>query len=400
MRANLSTTGDGVDVVEAQYDNTSHRPNAVTIVANEVGSGGGMERQLMNLVNGLVRRGYPTTVISRECSSRTHPLVTFVKVRGPRRPFVVAYPVFALVASWKLLRHRKGLVHVTGAIVFPKADVVTVHLCHHAVARIAGLVRTRSASRIGRTHARIAAAFSRRGERWAYRSGRLRRMVSVSDGGRRELVAAFPELAEIVVTIPNGVDVPAVGQRDVEGWRPPPHLSGGAPVAAFVGSEWEGKGLRHAIAALAHAPTWHLVVVGRGDQPRYERIAEKLDVGDRVHFCGWQDEMAPIYARADVFVLPSSYETFSLVTFEAAAAGLPLLVTRVSGVEEILEDDVTGWGITQDGHDIANRLRLLSNDRVRLRLGAAARTAAARYSWDRMVEQYIALYRELANEPR
>jgi UDP-glucose:(heptosyl)LPS alpha-1,3-glucosyltransferase len=110
--------------------------------------------------------------------------------------------------------------------------------------------------------------------------------------------------------------------------------------------------------------------------------------------------MAPIYARADVFVLPSSYETFSLVTFEAAAAGLPLLVTRVSGVEEILEDDVTGWGITQDGHDIANRLRLLSNDRVRLRLGAAARTAAARYSWDRMVEQYIALYRELANEPR
>ena len=65
----------------------------------------------------------------------------------------------------------------------------------------------------------------------------------------------------------------------------------------------------------------------------------------RLHFLGSVDQMPRLYAAADAFVLPTSYETFSLVTYEAAAAGLPLLVTRVSGVEDLLADGLNGWFI-------------------------------------------------------
>jgi glycosyltransferase involved in cell wall biosynthesis len=85
------------------------------------------------------------------------------------------------------------------------------------------------------------------------------------------------------------------------------------------------------------------------------------------------------------------------VTLEAAASGLPLLVTRVSGVEQLLHDDANGWFIAQDADDIAGRLRTLEADPQRARtMAAAARRAAGDYSWERMTEGYLALYDELA----
>ena len=55
-----------------------------------------------------------------------------------------------------------------------------------------------------------------------------------------------------------------------------------------------------------------------------------------------------MYELADAFVLPSSYETFSLVTFEAAASGLPILATPVNGVRELIEDGRNGFLIAPD----------------------------------------------------
>ena len=104
-----------------------------------------------------------------------------------------------------------------------------------------------------------------------------------------------------------------------------------------------------------------------------------------------------VYQLADAFLLPTAYESFSLVTFEAAASGLPVLVTPVSGVRELIEDGRNGFLISREPELIAARLRALAGDgELRERLGRTARESALAYSSSRMVERHAELYERLA----
>jgi glycosyltransferase involved in cell wall biosynthesis len=119
-----------------------------------------------------------------------------------------------------------------------------------------------------------------------------------------------------------------------------------------------------------------------------------------VRFAGPLHDIAPVYRAADAFLLPTAYETFSLVTYEAAASGLPLLVPRVSGVEDLLEHDRNGWFVPREGAGIAGWLNTLADEpELRERFGHAAREASLRFSWGAMVDAYVALYEELGGHP-
>ena len=219
-------------------------------------------------------------------------------------------------------------------------------------------------------------------------------------GGARAL--SLPGSAARVVAIHNGVDTDAFapGAARERGARPARPASGSPTdrlVAAFVGSEWERKGLEPAIRALACAPEWDLVVAGGGDSralPGARRLARR-----RPTPCtgSGSSPTSLVYELADAFVLPSSYEAFSLVTFEAAASGLPILATPVNGVRELVHDGATGFLIDRDPDTIAERLRLLAADpALRERMGRAARQAALRFSWARTVARHHELYERLA----
>jgi UDP-glucose:(heptosyl)LPS alpha-1,3-glucosyltransferase len=169
-----------------------------------------------------------------------------------------------------------------------------------------------------------------------------------------------------------------------------------ASVAMFVGGDWGRKGLAYAVDAIALAPGWHLVVAGAGDPSPHAARARRAGSESRLHFLGTVHDMRRLYAAADAFVLPTAYETFSLVTFEAAASGLPLLVTRVHGVEDLLRDGSNGWFITRDDRDIARRLSELRSDAgLARRMAASARAAATAYSWGAMADGYLSVYAEI-----
>jgi UDP-glucose:(heptosyl)LPS alpha-1,3-glucosyltransferase len=370
---------------------------SVTIVAHDIGPVGGMELVLRKLVDGLAARGEEVVVIARSCSVAEPSRVRVHRVRGPRRPFVIAYPWFALAAAVTLARHRRGIVHSTGAIVLGPIDVVSVHLVHHATAWSDGLTRSSRQSRLFRVHAHAAAWMARVGERLAYRPQRARAFVAVSTGVADELRELLPACAEQVVVIANGVDTetfhPDASARASRGELGLP-LEG--LVALFVGSEWERKQLRCAVEALALAPDWHLAVLGLGDSRAYTEHARELGVADRVHFFGVVDGVSAFYRAADAFLLPTHYETFSLATYEAAASGLPLLATDVSGIRDLLQDGVNGFLITSDPGTIADRLRRLTADApLRARMGRAAREASLAFGWDAMVDRHHALYERL-----
>ncbi len=269
-----------------------------------------------------------------------------------------------------------------------------MHFCHHAFEELPALSRASRGGLAYRLNAGLARAISRLAERWCYRSGRAERLVGVSEGVARELRRFFPAMSERILVIPNGVDTDEFRPAGDSDRSPEDRREGEGLEALFVGSEWERKGLKVALEALRDNPDIGLTVVGDGDEHAYRELAEGLGVADRVTFAGTTADVAPWYRRADVFVLPSAYETFSLVTYEAAASGLPLLVTRVNGVEDILRDDVNGWFIDRDPDTLRRRLRSLRDEpRLREKLGAAARESSLEYSWSRVVEQYEELYR-------
>jgi glycosyltransferase involved in cell wall biosynthesis len=372
----------------------------LTIVAHDLGAVGGMERQLAELVLGLRAIGHHVTVIGRKCQLPPGSGVVFHRVRAPSRPFVLAYPWFLIAGSLAVRRRRRGIVQATGAIVLNRVDVVAVHYCHQV-----GPANPSRSTMLFRGQVRAAAILKRLGERVCFAVNRAAAIVCVSKGVAEEVRRYFPKLAERVVTIHNGVDTdafaPGLRAGEARARRAELSLPEHGLVAAFVGSEWERKGLEPAIRALPSSGGWSLVVAGGGERARYQALADSLGVGDRVRWLGITADVQLVYQLADAFVLPTSYETFSLVTFEAAASGLPVLATPVSGVRELIEDGLSGFVITRDPDLIAARLRKLAGDpALRARLGAAARDAALGFSWRRMVERHHELYASLAADGR
>ena len=142
---------------------------------------------------------------------------------------------------------------------------------------------------------------------------------------------------------------------------------------------FERKGLPLLLEALTtpglgRARLW--VVGGESGLVRaYDVLASRLGISDKVTFVGRTNDVRPFLWAADAFVAPSHYEAFYLGLLEAAAAGLPLIATRISGPRSWLEDAVNGIEVERTGPGVATALdRFMTLDTPRRReMGWAAR---------------------------
>ncbi len=139
-----------------------------------------------------------------------------------------------------------------------------------------------------------------------------------------------------------------------------------------------------------------------GDGPLKERLrahAESLELpSSAIEFCGSLPDLAPVYRQADVFVLTSEYEGTPNVVLEAMAAGLPVVVTNVGGVPEIVRPGERGFLVEKnDDEGLCVALeRLIQEPQLRLSLGQQGRAyVTINHSLDRLPPMLSALY-ELA----
>ncbi|HSX23153.1 MAG TPA: glycosyltransferase family 4 protein [Gaiellaceae bacterium] len=371
----------------------------MALVAHGIHDRGGMERAFAELVRG-VHDEFDLVVISSDLAEELRPLVTWRRTRAPERPLIVRFPVFLVRAGLRLRREDVDLVHTMGAIVANRVDLVSVQHCHAGFRAATGRLAPRGVPALRRVNTSLARAIALASERWCYRPTRVRALAPVSRGVAAELERHYPGIPLSIT--PNGVDVERFSPNAAARAELRTAFGSGddAVVALFVGGNWDLKGLAIAIEAVAMAERlgspMTLWVVGDGPRERFEKLARDHGVGARVRFFGPRDDTERFYAAADVFVLPTQYEAFPLVALEAAASGMPLIVTRVNGIEELLSDDRGGILVERDAQSVGAALaRLAPNPAERARIGADARANALDYTWARSVEAVRDVYRTL-----
>ena len=128
------------------------------------------------------------------------------------------------------------------------------------------------------------------------------------------------------------------------------------------------------------------------------RPATELDLENTVHFLGFNDDPAEFLANLDMFLMSSISEGFSIATIQAMAAGLPVIVTRSGGPEEIVSHQHTGLMIEPgDPRAIAEAIETFGTDLpLKEKLAENGRDhASMTFGIDTMLRSYEAIYADL-----
>ncbi len=372
-------------------------PERVITVAHTVWqlACGGLERQMLQILNCLASKAFHHRIV----------------VRSADRP-VLHEPVapagnIRIVSGGTEGRNRRWACRLAGILRKQAADVLHVR----------GLTMLPDAVLAARLAGSIPVAFSFHGfESYPPRLSWMRKQLykvavracaarwAVGPSAARALASTLGLSSFEVDVIPNGVDGdifrPAVN-------RDPIRLRLGLPVdrlvALCVGNLKPVKGhevLLKAIGGLGTAQrTLTLVLVGEDFQGgRLQRLAERLPRQVEARFVGRQDDPLPWYQAADLFVLPSRWEGMSNALLEAMACGLPVIATRVGGNVDLVNHEETGLMVPPENPTELSQAiaRLRSDDELRRRLGAAARSHVLRFhdlrrTADHYSEQYARL---------
>lgn len=224
---------------------------------------------------------------------------------------------------------------------------------------------------------------------------RLPALVAVSESARRDLIADFRVPADRIHVVPNGVDTDL--------FCPLPDVSRiPGRLIAIASSDQPSKGLEYLVEAVAKVRTEkdvHLVVVGKGGHGRnFRRAVKRFGVSDHVITPGRVEALSLVehMARAEVAVVPSLYEGFSLPAVEAMSCAVPLIATSGGALPEVVGDAAV---VTppRDAWELASAIGGLLDDPARREALAARgrRRALARYSWETAAAAMVERYRSV-----
>lgn len=191
-------------------------------------------------------------------------------------------------------------------------------------------------------------------------------------------------------------------------WRTPPLRSSlglreHELVVLYVGRVAREKGIDDVIdamrllQALPDAPPCRLLVVGDGPY----LTACRARAGDTVTFLGHRggEELSRLYASADLFVFPSTTDTFGNVTLEAMASGLPVLAADSGVTRELLVPGAGSFHIPGDARGLASHIARWGRDpALRRAAGRRGREGAHARSWDRVFDELFTDYLAVAGD--
>jgi N-acetyl-alpha-D-glucosaminyl L-malate synthase BshA len=158
----------------------------------------------------------------------------------------------------------------------------------------------------------------------------------------------------------------------------------------------------HVFARIRARVPARLLLVGDGpDAGKALHTARALGIAEHVALLGEQGHVLPLLSIADLFLLTSSQESFGLAALEAMACEVPVVVTRVGGLPEVIDHGVTGFLHALEDVDgmAASGVALLTDADLHHRIAAAARRVVSeRFCSDLVVPRYEAFYERLVTK--
>lgn len=242
-------------------------------------------------------------------------------------------------------------------------------------------------------------------ERRMFTHPNLRMVICNSAMVKDDIAARFGVPAEKLTVIHNGVDLERFHPRLREGRaavRAELRTPADAPVFLYVGSGFERKGVARLLQAMTAAPpTCHAWIAGRDKRSaRYQALAQRLGLAERVRFLGGRDDLPCLYGAADAFVLPTLYDPMPNAALEALACGLPVVTTRQSGARELVREGENGCVVdVLDTPGLTRALGLLAEPGRAASMAQSARSAVAHLQSAAMATRLTTLYRHLSSTP-
>jgi glycosyltransferase involved in cell wall biosynthesis len=310
-------------------------------------------------------------------------------------------PLAFSLRAWSHLRKRKGefdLVHDNqclgyGLLALEREGLPVLATIHHPITVDRRLELEHAESRYRKFSLRRWYSFTNMQTRVARR---LQRVVTVSESSFNDIVADHQVDPARMAIVPVGVDTDL--------FRPMPSV---APVPGRLlttaSADVTMKGLRFLLEALAklrtERPEAHLVVIGRRKEGgRSDEAIRRLGLEDAVEFVSGvpEERIIELYAEAELAVVPSLYEGFSLPAIEAMACGTPLVATSGGALPEVVGKDGETALVVPPGDADALKAKIhwaLDQTELRPTVGAAGRQRVMdQWSWrhtaERTVEQY------------
>jgi glycosyltransferase involved in cell wall biosynthesis len=347
----------------------------------------GGEQQTLFLARGLKQRGHECVVACPPAS----PLATKAREEGLEVVEIRMRGEADLAAMCKLAR----VIRSSGC------DIVHMHTSHaHTLGCFASLFARRGVRVVSRRvdFSIIKNPFSRLKYRWG-----VHKYIAISNAIRGVMVTDGVA-AERIAVVHSGIDISRFDSIEAnEQIRDELQLRPGQPIIGKVAHLADHKGHRYLLEAVPEVikefPDAKFMMVGDGKlRPDLERQVAALGIEDSVFFAGFRSDVPALLGLFDVFVMASHMEGLGTSVMEAMAARVPVVVTDVGGLPEVVQNEVNGLAVpAKEPSSLAAAIvRLLKDRDVAARFAAAARsTVEEKYSVDAMVEGNLRVYDDL-----
>ncbi|MDG2428092.1 MAG: glycosyltransferase [Acidimicrobiales bacterium] len=359
---------------------------------------GGPAWQSSVLTRGLDADRFETRLL---IGATTDDEADFVALRDPSLPVV---PIRGLGRSPGLLDDLRAIFGICREIQRFRPHIVHTHTAKAGVLGRIAAIASRVPIRVHTFHGHVLRGYFsplvtrliRIVERLLARSTTA--LISVGKQVQDDLLAYGIGRPEAYVVVPPGVGPSEEVERSDA--RRMLELPDCVPVAMFVGRLTAIKRVDRLLEAFAlvleRVPEAILAIAGEGDLLDGLRI-EAEPLGESVRFLGWQAEVSPLYAAADLVVISSDNEGMPVTLIEAAMAGTPGVTTDVGSAAEVVEDGVTGRVVSADAAALAKAMTALFTDEdARYQMGEQAAVRAKKYfGVERLVADHERLYERL-----
>ncbi|WP_428311151.1 glycosyltransferase family 4 protein [Hydrocarboniphaga sp.] len=294
-------------------------------------------------------------------------------------------------------------------------DIVHTHTSLGGfIGRVAAALSRRKLKVVHTIHAFGADEFTPNPQRWLYAS--IERVLDwgtdayispsryIRQFGEKEKILGKGKTQVIYNSLPMSGPPPEVIDKVAArlAIRDTVNIAEGESVLLFCGRLEHQKGadvLLHAVAQLKTDKAVKLLICGDGTlMAELRSLCSGLGIDDRVLWLGWQSNLENFYRAADIFVMPSRWESFGLVFLEAMFYRLPVVSTTAQAIPEVVLDGETGLlSISEDSLALAANLKLLLEDSNRLQaMGSYGQVrASVAFGFDRFVAEHDMMYRRV-----